>query len=103
VLVHLLLSQGLIYLGVAMLPAEYFRAHPSALVPVGILIGIGQVGGVGLWGKEGRVGATSWAEGEGCGRGSVCRSVRVWDTRRCLHARLQLRMPRSSLTPPALT
>ena len=43
VLVYVLLVEGFIYICVAMMPSAFFREHPAALIPVGMLIGIGQV------------------------------------------------------------
>jgi hypothetical protein len=56
VLVHVLLLEGFIYLGAAFVPGSFFRDQPWALIPVGMLIGVGQVGKGGEGSAEGRVG-----------------------------------------------
>mmetsp|Transcript_30750 Transcript_30750/g.94200 ORF Transcript_30750/g.94200 Transcript_30750/m.94200 type:complete len:773 (+) Transcript_30750:162-2480(+) len=43
VLVYVLLVEGAIYISVSLIPGAFFKENPAALIPVGMLIGVGQV------------------------------------------------------------
>ena len=42
-LVYVLLVEGAIYISVSLIPGAFFKENPAALIPVGMLIGVGQV------------------------------------------------------------